>query len=164
MHERHAEAPELPRFAGWWGNDPATRFEMADGFVPQRGAAGWQVSNAPILPMAALRASLEIFEEAGMEALRARSERLTGALVGLVEGIGSEHFEIITPGEPAARGCQVSIRALGGGRALFDRLCEGGVTCDFRAPDVIRVAPVPLYNTFEDVWRFAQILRGSSGT
>ncbi len=162
VHERHGSSPGLPRQAGWWGNDPATRFEMPSEFAPQRGAAGWQVSNAPILPMAALRASLELFDEAGVSALRARSERMTGYLVGLLDGLGGR-VEIITPREASRRGCQVSIRAVsGGGRAIFESLVKGGVVCDFRSPDVIRVAPVPLYNTFEEIWRFVQLLKESA--
>ena len=162
VHDRHALSPELPRFAGWWGNDPATRFKMSDEFSPQRGAAGWQLSNAPILPMAALHASLEIFSEVGMAALRERSVRLSGALLELVQAMGSERFEVISPLAASERGCQLSIRTMGDGQALFARLSESGVVCDFREPDVIRVAPVPLYNTFEDVFRFAQILEESN--
>ena len=159
VHERHAEAPALPRFAGWWGNDPKRRFEMAETFAPQRGAAGWQLSNAPVLSMAALRPSLALFERAGgMSALRERSERLTGTLLELIDALPDERFEIITPRDAASRGCQLSIRARQDARALFDRLQEAGIICDYRKPDVVRVAPAPLYNTFEDVWRFAEVL------
>ncbi|MBA2664743.1 MAG: kynureninase [Bradymonadaceae bacterium] len=161
VHDRHAAAVDLPRFAGWWGTDPATRFQMDPAFVPQHGAEGWQLSNAMILPMAALRASLELFEAAGMPALRQKALALTEYLLFLIDQIPSESFEIITPREPAARGCQISIRALSNGRALFERLEQGGVVCDFREPDVIRVAPVPLYNSFEDVWSFWSILKES---
>ena len=159
VHERHAEDHELPRFAGWWGNDPGTRFEMPREFVPQRGAAGWQLSNAPVLAMAALRASLELFEQAGMDALRDKSEQLTSFMLGLIDDIPHERFEIITPRRLSARGSQLSIRARQGARELFEALSEAGIVCDFRRPDVIRVAAAPLYNSFEDVWRFCEILR-----
>lgn len=161
VHERHAQSPHLPRFAGWWGNDPATRFEMTREFSPQYGAAGWQLSNAPVLAMAALRASLELFERAGMPALRQKSEALTAYLLELIDAIPNERFEIITPRDPAQRGCQLSIRTRSDGRALFASLQAAGVVCDFRRPDVIRVAPTPLYNSFEDVWHFCEVLRAS---
>lgn len=160
VHERHAHNDSLPRLAGWWGNDPKTRFEMSADFVPKPGADGWQLSNAPILLMASLSASLSIFEEVGMSALRARSERLTGALLGLIDRLPGERIALITPRDAASRGCQLSLRTLFDGRALFAELQRQGVICDFREPDVIRVAPVPLYNTYEDLWRFTAILRG----
>jgi kynureninase len=155
VHERHAFAPELPRFAGWWGNSPQTRFEMRPEFTPQRGAAGWQLSNAQILPMAAHKAALDLFTQAGMQALREKSELLTGYLEFLVNSIPGERYSIITPSNPAERGCQLSIRTNTDARQLTERLKWEGVIADFRYPDVIRVAPVPMYNTFEDVWRFA---------
>jgi len=158
VHERHAFAPELPRFAGWWGNDPATRFEMQPEFVPQRGAAGWQLSNAQILPMAAHKAALDLFDQAGMEALREKSELLTGYLEFLIDRIPGERYGIITPRNPAERGCQLSIRIDGDARSMAGVLKTMGAIADFRPPDVIRVAPVPMYNTFEDVWRFAEML------
>lgn len=163
VHQRHEDAPELPRFAGWWGTDPKTRFEMGPSFVPQRGAAGWQLSNAPVLSMAALRASLALFEEAGMERLRAKSNALIDYLRSEIDEIPGEHFQVITPSGREERGCQVSILARGQGEALFERLQGAGVVCDYRRPDVIRAAPVPLYNTFEEVWRFCRILRESVG-
>jgi kynureninase len=158
VHERHAFEPELPRFAGWWGNDPQSRFEMRPDFVPQHGAAGWQLSNAQVLPMAVHKAALDLFMEAGMENLRHKSERLTGYLEFLIDRIPGERYSIVTPRDPAARGCQLSIRTVHDARAMSELLLWKGVSVDFRPPDVIRVAPVPMYNTFEDVWRFANIL------
>ncbi len=164
VHERHGGDPELPRFAGWWGDDPETRFQMhrKREFVPQPGAAGWQVSNPPILSMAPLRASLDIFDQAGMHALRAKSRRLTGYLRFLVERIDPGRCRIITPSGAEAQGCQLSILVGDDPRARHAALLDAGVACDFREPDVIRVAPVPLYNTFHEVWRFARILAGSA--
>jgi kynureninase len=159
VHARHRLDASLPRLAGWWGNDPAQRFGMPREFAPQAGAAGWQLSNAPVLPMAALRASLELFSEAGMGALRAKSEAMSALLFSMLEGLPASRLEVITPRDPAARGCQVSLRAPSGGRAMFEALQRAGMVCDFREPDVIRAAPVPLYNRFEDVWRFAQVVR-----
>lgn len=159
VHERWASAPELPRFAGWWGNDPATRFEMPDAFVPQRGAAGWQLSNAPVLAMAAHKAALDQFEVATMPALRAKSVAMTEYLLGLLDEIPTDRYRVITPRDPAARGGQISIQTRRDGRALFEDLQRAGVICDFREPDVIRLAVAPLYNSFEDTWRFAEVLR-----
>ncbi len=159
VHDRHGDAPELPRFAGWWGTDPATRFQMGTTFTPQKGAAGWQLSNAPVLSMAALRASLEIFDDATMAALREKSETLTTYLQALLEDIPHSPFQIITPSTIDARGCQLSILAPGLADQIDQALQAAGVVCDVRRPDVIRVAPVPLYNTFDEVWRFADILR-----
>ncbi|HTL05627.1 MAG TPA: kynureninase [Gemmatimonadales bacterium] len=157
LHERH-HAAGLPRFAGWWGNDPATRFQMQSRpvFVPVAGADGWQVSNPPILALAPLLASLELFDRAGMAALREKSERLTGYLAFLVERLSG--ITLLTPRDPAARGCQLSLRAGRGAEDLVAALRARGVVTDYREPDVVRVAPVPLYNTFHEVWRFAQIL------
>lgn len=159
IHERHANCDELVRFAGWWGHDKATRFLMGPEFHAIPGAEGWQVSNPPILQMAALRASLEIFDEAGMPALREKSERLTNYLETLIAEIGSERISVITPPNAAERGCQLSIRVKNADKALFELIMSRGVAADWREPDVIRVAPVPLYNTFDDVFRFAEILR-----
>lgn len=158
VHERWADAPDLPRFAGWWGNDPKTRFEMSDRFTPQHGAAGWQLSNAPVLSMAAHKAALDLFVEATMPALRRKSVALTEYLLARLDAIPSERFEVITPRDPNARGGQLSIRALGDGRALFSELQAAGIICDFRKPDVIRIGAAPLYNSFEDLWRFAAVL------
>ncbi|MEZ5012951.1 MAG: kynureninase [Chitinophagales bacterium] len=157
IHEKHAHNAALPRFSGWWGNEEETRFKMQKGFYPQAGAAGWQMSNAQILPMAAHRASLEIFDRAGMDALRKKSLLLTGYLEFLLQNATTKNFKIITPSDPEQRGCQLSIVMEKDGKKTFDRLTEQGVIADWREPDVIRVAPVPLYNTFEDVWRFADI-------
>lgn len=159
VHERHAASSELPRFAGWWGHDKETRFLMGPDFKPLRGAEGWQISNPPILQMAALRASLEIFDEAGMDVLAAASRELTGRLETLIDAIGDERIEVITPRNPAERGCQLSIRVRDADRSLHRSLNDGGVYADWREPDVIRVAPVPLYNTVDDVERFASILK-----
>ncbi len=160
VHERHGRNLALPRLAGWWGTDPATRFRLHEqrAFVPREGADGWQVSNPPILALAPLRAALALFDEAGMPALRAKSERLTGYLEYLLDRLPAGRFEVITPRDPARRGCALSVLVREGGRGLVAVLEREGVVCDFREPDVIRVAPVPLYNTFHEVWRFAQVL------
>lgn len=158
VSRRHAERDDLPRLAGWWGNDPETRFRMhlLPDFVPVAGADGWQLSNPPILAMAPLRASLELFDEAGMGALRAKSRRLTGFLQAFVDDCG-DRLRTLTPRD--ARGCQLSLRVAGDGRELFDGLRAAGVVGDYRPPDVVRLAPVPLYNGFHDVWRVGQVLR-----
>src|SRR5262249_32669406 len=156
---RHGHNLDLPRLAGWWGNDPATRFRMhlQDQFVPRTGADGWQVSNPPILAMAPLRASLDLFDEASMPALRGKSERLTGYLEYLLEKMRGGGFEVITPREPARRGCQLSMLVREQPHELMEALEAVGVVCDFREPNAIRVAPVPLYNSFHEVWTFARI-------
>lgn len=158
VHENHARRFDLPRFAGWWGHDKATRFQMGPDFVPIEGAEGWQVSNPPILQMAALRASLDIFDAAGIERLRGKSVHLTGYLEFLLRRFNDPRLEIITPSQPEERGAQLSIRIAGDGKAIFEALLARGVICDWRNPGVIRVAPVPLYNTFSDVFRFSQLL------
>ncbi len=159
VHERHANSFDVPRFAGWWGHDKATRFLMGPEFRPMRGAEGWQISNPPILQMAALRASLEIFDEAGMPALREKSKRLTGYLEFLLNEIHDERISVVTPTDPAERGCQLSIRVRDAHKGLFEAITARGVSADWREPDVIRVAPVPLYNSFADVYRFTEILK-----
>lgn len=161
VHERHAKSFDLPRFAGWWGHNKQTRFKMGPEFDPLPGAEGWQLSNPPIFQLAALRASLEIFDEAGMNVLREKSVKLTGYLESLLAGIKNDRIEVITPHDPTSRGCQLSIRVRNADRTLFDSITERGVIADWREPDVIRVAPVPLYNSYEDVFRFAQILTES---
>jgi kynureninase len=161
VHERHATNTKLPRLAGWFGNDPNTRFRMQlePEFIPVPSADGWQISNPPIFSMAPLRASLAIFDEAGgMKALRAKSVKLTGYLQFLLEQSGSKKFTVITPRETDGRGCQLSILAHEHPKELFGKLEAAGMKCDFREPNVIRAAPTPLYNTFHEVWRFAKIL------
>lgn len=159
IHERHARAFDLPRFAGWWGHDKETRFLMGPEFKPLAGAEGWQISNPPIFQLASLRASLEIFDEATMPALRVKSEKLTGYLEYLLTEIADERISVITPSDPNQRGCQLSIRVKDADKTLFDAVTKQGVFADWREPDVIRVAPVPLYNSFEEVYRFSEILR-----
>ena len=160
IHETHGRKLDLPRLAGWWGNDPQTRFRMQlqPEFVPRPGAFGWQVSNPPIFSLAPLRASLALFDEAGMPALRAKSERLTGYLEFLLDQIPGSRFELMTPRDPRQRGCQLSILVRDRPKELLHALEEEGVVCDFREPNVIRVAPVPLYNMFHEVWNFARVL------
>ncbi len=159
IHEKHAESFDLPRFAGWWGHDKTTRFLMGDTFVPMRGAEGWQLSNPPIFQMASLRASLEIFHAAGMKNLREKSIKLTNYLEYLLSEIHDRKIEIITPGNQWERGCQLSIRVKNADKNLFKAISARGVMADWREPDVIRVAPVPLYNSFMDVWKFVEILK-----
>ncbi len=156
VHERHARNQSLPRFAGWWGHDQETRFLMGPEFRPMGGAEGWQLSNPPILSLAALRASMDIFEEAGIENLRKKSATLTGYLEFLLDQERSDGFSIITPREPQRRGAQLSIQIRRHGRALCDRLTREGILCDWREPDILRVAPIPLYNTYTDVYRFVE--------
>lgn len=158
IHERHART-DRPRFAGWWGHEQDSRFRMGPEFVPTPGAEGWQLSNPPILGLAPLRASLELFERAGMETLRSRSERLTTYLHTLIEARLQHVLQTVTPADPRRRGAQLSLRVRAGrdaGRALFEHLARHGVLCDWREPDVIRISPAPLYNSHADVLRFAQ--------
>ncbi|MFN0174397.1 MAG: kynureninase [Saprospiraceae bacterium] len=154
VHERHANSPELSRFAGWWGHDESERFKMKKGFRPMPGAEGWQLSNAQIFSFAAHKASLDIFDVAGIENLRAKSLQLTGFLEQVLKEAdgGRNLFKIITPSDPAQRGCQLSLLTDDRGKALFDFLSSNGVIADWREPNVIRFAPAPLYNTFEDVF------------
>jgi kynureninase len=155
VHERHARAA-LPRFAGWWGHDQETRFRMGPAFHATPGAEGWQLSNPPILPMAALRASMDIFDVAGMQQLRSKSVRLTGFLEFLLNSHPNRGFSIVTPADPERRGAQLSIRTPGSVRAVCERLASDGILCDWREPDILRAAPVPLYNSFQDAYRFAE--------
>lgn len=163
IHEKHARNTKLPRMAGWWGNDPDTRFLMKSKFKAKPTAEGWQLSNAQIMPMALHRASLEIFAEAGMEKLREKSLNLTGymefLLKEIIQDLNQPLFDIITPADPNSRGCQLSLQFKSQGKELFQHLTRQGIVADWREPDVIRVAPVPLYNSFEDVFRFAQSIR-----
>lgn len=161
VHERHARSFDLPRFAGWWGHNKETRFLMGPEFKPLAGAEGWQISNPPIFQLASLRASLEIFDEATMPLLREKSEKLTGYLEYLLSEINDERVSVITPTNPDERGCQLSIRVKNADKTLFEAITERGVFADWREPDVIRVAPVPLYNSFEDAFRFAEVLKSS---
>jgi kynureninase len=158
VHERHARAWELPRFAGWWGHDEEKRFQMGPEFHPMVGAEGWQLSNPPILALAPLRASMEIFAEAGIERLRAKSVSLTGYMEFLLDQQPSSKlkFSILTPREQKRRGAQLSIRLPGAGREWCDRLASAGVIGDWREPDIFRVAAVPLYNSYQDVYGFVQ--------
>ena len=156
VHERHARAWNLPRFAGWWGHDESTRFQMGPDFHPMPGAEGWQLSNPPILALAPLRASMEIVSEAGPDRLRAKSVAVTGYLRYLLEEQSSPKFFIITPRDEERSGAQLSIQLRGAGRELCDRLVAAGMIADWREPDILRVAPVPLYNTYQDVYRFVQ--------
>lgn len=164
VHERHAQNTELPRFAGWWGHDKSTRFLMGSEFQPIPTAEGWQLSNPPILSLAAVRASLDVFTEAGgMASLRRKAEKLTAYLEFLLKAECGTHIAIITPNDPAERGCQLSLTVQSdrmSGKELHQRMEEAGIICDWREPNVIRVAPTPLYNTFHDAWRFVDILKG----
>jgi kynureninase len=161
VHERHARASDLVRLAGWWGHEKASRFQMPHDLRPLPGAEGWQISNLPILSAAPLLASLPLFDAAGMSALRAKSLQLTGYLESLLRAQLADSLTILTPADPAARGCQLSLRlrrSPAESRKVFDALAAAGFTGDWREPDVIRVAPVPLYNTFTEVWEFVAAL------
>ena len=167
IHEKHTVNTELPRFAGWWGYTKETRFKMEKGFEPIPTAEGWQLSNAPILSMAAHKASLDIFDEAGMDKLHEKRNMLSDYLLFIIEDdniqAGEKIIEVITPKEESARGCQVSMLMLKRGKEIFDELTKQGVIADWREPNVIRVAPVPLYNSFEDIYRFGEIVRTTIG-
>ena len=163
VHERHGTNYELPRFGGWWGHDKTIRFKMESGFKPMQGAEGWQLSNVPILGMAAMKASLDIFDEVGMRALREKSRKLTGYLEYTIDQLAEQFpdasISIITPRDPQQRGSQISINIAGRERELFDAMIAEGVIADFREPCVIRIAPVPLYNSFGDVFTFGKVMR-----
>jgi len=159
VHDRHARSYDLPRLAGWWGHDKNSRFQMPDDFRPIEGAEGWQLSNPSILSLAALRASLDVFDKAGHKNLHVKSSRLTSFLEFLLRE-KCPAVKIITPSDPEQRGAQLSLR-VPGGRDVFEQLNIRNISSDWREPDVIRVAPVPLYNTFEDVYAFAEILSDS---
>lgn len=163
VHQKHGDDPTLFRLAGWWGNEEKTRFKMQKGFVPQKGAASWQMSNAPVFNMVAHNASLDIFEKADINELRRKSLRLTGYMEYLLKQITHLEFEIITPAEHHRRGCQLSMLFGPKGREVFDTLTERGIIADWREPNVIRIAPVPLYNTYEDCYRFYEALMSIEG-
>jgi kynureninase len=158
VHEKHFNNKDLPRLSGWWGYKEDDRFEMKKGFVPMEGVDAWQLSNFPVFSGAAHLAALEVFDKTSMKKLRAKSQMLTGYAEFLLKETNSESFTIITPPD---RGCQLSILMKTNGRKVFDKLTKAGVIADWREPDVIRIAPVPLYNTFEEVWRFGQIFKNS---
>ena len=158
VHEKHLEK-DLPRFEGWWGQNKKTRFLMGREFDGIRTAEGWQLSNPPIFQLAALNASLDIFEEVGMEKLNIKTKKLTGYLEQLVNSLGKDTIEIITPSDVTQRGCQLSIRVKNADKSLFEELTKQNIISDWREPDVIRVAPVPLYNSYEDCYKFSDILK-----
>ena len=163
VHDRHGNNTELNRFGGWWGHNKERRFLMENNFEPMTGAEGWQLSNAPVMGMAILKSSLDIFHEVGMEKLRQKSLLLTAYLEFVFNDITSQlsqvSLEIITPKDPQKRGCQLSVKLVGSDKSFFNNLTQAGVITDFREPDVIRLAPTPLYNSFEDVYRFGEILK-----
>ncbi|PWT84418.1 MAG: kynureninase [Proteobacteria bacterium] len=160
VHETHGKKTSLPRLAGWWGNDPSLRFRMQlePEFQARPGADGWQISNPPVLAMAPLRASLAVFDEAGLPNLRQRSQKLTGYLEYLLDRLPHHRIEVMTPRDPERRGCQLSLRVRDGAREMLKALADEGVVADFRELDVIRLAPAPLYNTFREVWSLAQLI------
>jgi kynureninase len=159
VNRHHANNPKMFRLAGWWGNEEETRFKMKKGFIPQKGAGSWQMSNAPVFNMVAHRASLDIYDKAGMASLREKSVKLTAYLDFLLAELKTLPFSIITPKEPHRRGCQISMLFHERGREVFDALTDAGIVADWREPDVIRVAPVPLYNTYQDVYYLYEILK-----
>ncbi|MGB0770727.1 MAG: kynureninase [Flavobacteriaceae bacterium] len=159
VHERYANDKTLKRFAGWWSQNKATRFNMRQPLDITPGAEGWQLSNPPILSMAAIKASLDLFNEVGMTALRQKSLKLTAYLEFLINELNHPHINIITPSNPNERGCQLSIQVKNADKTLHKQLIENHVITDWREPDVIRCAPVPFYNSFEDVFRMVEILK-----
>jgi kynureninase len=161
IHEKHSTNTDLQRFAGWWGYEKETRFKMGRGFKAIPTAEGWQLSNAPILSMAAHKAALDIIEEAGMERLLAKGKMLSNYLLFVIDSVNNnQNIEIITPKNETEKGCQVSMLMKQNGKQIFDELTKQGVIADWREPNVIRIAPVPLYNRFEDVWKFGNIVSG----
>ncbi len=159
VHEKHAHNKDLPRFAGWWNHNKETRFNMRQPFDVMPGAEGWQLSNPPILSMAAIRSSLDLFDKVGMDALREKSEKLTGYFEYLINEINTDRIKIITPSEPKERGCQLSIQVKNADKSLHKKLTENNIITDWREPDVIRCAPVPMYNSFEDVYKMVALLK-----
>lgn len=160
VHEKHASNPEVLRLAGWWGNEESTRFKMQKGFIPAPTAESWQMSNAPVFNMIGLKASLDIFDKTTIADLRKKSIELTAYMAFLLEDVKQLDFTVITPKEGDQRGAQLSILFGANGKKVFEILSENGVIADWREPNVIRIAPVPLYNTFEDCYRFYEILKG----
>jgi kynureninase len=163
VHETHVADKSLPQFAGWWGNDPATRFKMGPEFSPVASADRWQLSNPPIFAMIPIKASLSLFDSAGIDRLRAKSLQLTGLLQALIDLINApraiaDQIKVLTPRDPNARGCQLSLVMPGDAKQTFASLQRAGIICDFREPNVIRAAPIPLYTRFHEVWRFAHAL------
>lgn len=159
VHEKHGNNRDVFRLAGWWGNEEATRFKMEKGFIPSKGAASWQMSNAPVFNMVGHKASLDIYDKTSIAQLRDKSLKLTAYLEYLLQQLTNLDFKVITPSEPERRGAQISMLFDKDGRKVFDILTEKGVIADWREPNVIRVAPVPMYNSFEDVYRFYEILK-----
>jgi kynureninase len=159
LHEQHARNKDLIRLGGWWGNEESTRFRMEKGFIPKANAEGWNMSTAQVFNMVSLKASLALFEEAGIERLRAKSVDLTAYLLFLLQTLGNIRFQVITPAEPHRRGAQLSLFFEEKGKEIHQKMIEAGIIVDYREPGVIRVAPAPLYNSFEDVYRFYYILR-----
>lgn len=161
VHQRHHGKSDIPRFEGWWGHDKNSRFKMPATFIPMNSAEAWQTSNAPVFSMAPLLASLELFDSAGIENLRTKSIQLTNYLEFLLSQIESDRIRVITPKNAEERGCQLSIQVKNSDKSLYNEITKKGVIADWREPDVIRVAPIPLYNSFEDVRKFVEILKES---
>jgi kynureninase len=162
VHEKHHHDPSVPRFAGWWGHNKERRFKMEPEFDPVHGAEGWQISNLPVISLAPYLASVEMFDEVGMDKLIGKRDRITSYLEFILLEIQKEingNFEIITPSNPSERACQLSVYLHGEGRNLFDYLMKNGVITDWREPNVIRLAPVPLYCSFQDMYEFGQVLK-----
>ena len=159
VHEKHAKNKELPRFAGWWNHNKATRFNMRQPFDVMEGAEGWQLSNPPILSMAAIKASLDLFDTIGMDLLRDKSKKLTGYFEFLITEINSKNIKIITPSNPKERGCQLSIQVKNANKSLHEKLTKNKIITDWRDPNVIRCAPVPMYNSFQDVYQMVSVLK-----
>jgi len=159
IHEYFANDARTPRLGGWWGNDEKTRFKMEKGFIPKTDAGGWNISTAQVFNTVCLKAALELFDQAGIEKLRAKSIRLTGYLEYLLQQLSDLNFEIITPADPESRGAQLSLYFKERGKEIHTKMMESGIVVDYREPGVIRVAPSPMYCSFEDVFRFYEILR-----
>jgi kynureninase len=159
VHERHAYNKNLNRFTGWWSHNKQTRFNMRHEFDVLPGAEGWQLSNPPILSMAAIKASLDLFNKVGIKKLNEKSKKLTGYFEFLINEINNSDIKIITPNNPEERGCQLSIQVKNADKSLHDKLTKSGVISDWREPDVIRCAPVPLYNSFQDVYNMVEKLK-----